>query len=128
MYVVVSPGREKRQERKHCAIPSIEEALRLLSYFLSFFACLEAGSLSSLFLPCILLHLAFAKRSILFLLVFGFSLQLYQLLLFAKVSLKLDGLSKFRQWVCTPRENIERHSDPCSTTMGMMNCNGSEYS
>jgi hypothetical protein len=78
MYVVVSPGREKRQERKHCAIPSIEEALRLLS----FFACLLGSWIPFfLFLPCTLLHLAFAKRFILF--SFGFwvlFVAVYQLL------------------------------------------------
>ncbi len=124
---------KKRQERKQCATPSIEEALRLLSFFLSFFACLEGSWIPFffLFLPCILLHLAFAKRFILF--CFGFWV------LLAAVSASSSCGKRFHwssmiHWAsldngcARPRENIERHSHPCSTTMGMMNCNGSEYS
>jgi hypothetical protein len=75
MYVVVSPGREKKTRKKavcHTIHRRSSQASFLLSFFLSFFACLEGSWIPFffLFLPCILLHLAFAKRFILF--CFGF--------------------------------------------------------
>jgi len=78
MYVVVSPGREKKTRKKavcHTIHRRSSQASFLLSFFLSFFACLEGSWIPFflLFLPCILLHLAFAKRFILlFFYSFGF--------------------------------------------------------